>query len=493
MNEQARQALRELVARHGASIVEDSRRVEGLMRDHFGEYRREVSALTAALEERVPQDLLAAPQGTPRAPLLARLTSRLTDTRALAEDAARWAVNSWAHALGLVKDEELANDERQPAAPSSSILRDTMHAAAASLVVSAQGGDYATITQAIGHAAPGTRIILRPGVYEESVTLDKNIELVGDGPADQIVIKSDRASCLVMRADSARVAGLTLRGEASASDEGFFAVDIERGRLVLEDCDISSRTLSCVAVHGEEADPLIRRCRVHDGADSGLYFFDGARGTLEDCEVYANANVCVAVTAGARPTLTRTKIHDGANAGLAVWGEAEVALEGCEIYANRLTGVGVSASARLTARACRTYEGRNTGVFVQRRGDATLEDCDLEGHREAEVAVETEAQFTALRCRVLRSQGNGFFIRFGGQALIQECDVSGNGANGVAVEAVGSLAAVIDCRVNANAGAGLKLTEGAAARVTGSDLTGNGRGPFEVEDGAHLEGGGNKE
>ncbi len=97
-----------------------------------------------------------------------------------------------------------------------------------------------------------------------------------------------------------------------------------------------------MAAHGAATEPLIRRCRVHDGADSGLYFFDGAAGTLEDCAVYANANVGVAVTARANIIVRRTRIHDGGNAGLAVWGAGVVLLEECESTA---TASRASASA----------------------------------------------------------------------------------------------------------------------------------------------------
>ena len=105
MNELPRQKLREIVARHGTEVVEDRRRCEGLLRDHFGEYRREVSVLSSALAERVPHELLAAPAGTPREVLLARLARRLSDNLALSEAAARWSVNSWALALGVMTDE----------------------------------------------------------------------------------------------------------------------------------------------------------------------------------------------------------------------------------------------------------------------------------------------------------------------------------------------------------------------------------------------------
>ena len=87
-------------------------------------------------------------------------------------------------------------------------------------------------------------------MYEEGVIIDEQVEIVGDGPVEKIVIRSAAASCIQMRAAAqARVAGLTLQGVAG-DGEGAFAVDIEQGRLVLEDCRITSETLSCVAVHG---------------------------------------------------------------------------------------------------------------------------------------------------------------------------------------------------------------------------------------------------
>src|SRR3712207_3690877 len=107
MNELPRQKLRELVARHGRPIVRDARRVEALLKDYSGRFRREVSVLVSALEEGVPQDMLDAPTGTPPRVLLARMARRLTDRLALSEEAARWSANSWALALGLVSDDEL--------------------------------------------------------------------------------------------------------------------------------------------------------------------------------------------------------------------------------------------------------------------------------------------------------------------------------------------------------------------------------------------------
>lgn len=475
MNELPRVKLREIVARHGQEVVRDGRRLEGLLRDYCGEYRREVSVLVMALEEHVPADLLAAPAATPREVILARLAQRLCDNLALSEAAAGWAVNSWALALNQISVDELKAIEQRASARAQAAAganvgnpapaQSTPSTGAAAVVVSADGrGDYSSINAALKATAPGARLLVRPGVYNEGVRLDRQVEIVGDGPREKIIVRADDSSCLLMDTDRARIAGLTLRGAAA-----FFTIDIPRGSLVLEDCAISSDTLSCVGVHGQGAAPLIRGCRIHDAADSGIYFFDGAAGVIESCEVVGSSNVGVAVTGRASATVRRSKIHGGADAGLVVWKEGSGVIENCEIYGNRRAGLGVSEGGRVTVRSCRIYEGDNSGVFVHDGGDATLEGCDISGHREAEVAVETEGRLTALRCQIHDGQDSGVFVRRGGQALIQECTVTGNG------------------------GAGIKVAEGGAARVSGSDLSANQFGPWDAEEGSHLEGSGNRE
>jgi len=52
-----REKLKELVQRNGDSLLQDPDRCEGLLKDHCGAHRREISALVGALEERVPLEL----------------------------------------------------------------------------------------------------------------------------------------------------------------------------------------------------------------------------------------------------------------------------------------------------------------------------------------------------------------------------------------------------------------------------------------------------
>lgn len=104
-----RQKLCEIISKYGRAICDDARRVEGLLRDLCGGYKRETSVLVIALHERVPQELLnTSSSGITPELAIARLSKRLHDDLAITEDAARWAVESWALALGVITAADVA-------------------------------------------------------------------------------------------------------------------------------------------------------------------------------------------------------------------------------------------------------------------------------------------------------------------------------------------------------------------------------------------------
>lgn len=99
-----------LITVYGLELCDHPAQLRALLRDFCGQYRREVNVLVLALEEQIHHVLLAS-GAQPQSVLLARLTVRLQDNRGLSQDIARWAVESWAIALGLALADE-------PSAPS---------------------------------------------------------------------------------------------------------------------------------------------------------------------------------------------------------------------------------------------------------------------------------------------------------------------------------------------------------------------------------------
>ena len=545
MNNLPRQKLLEIVRRHGREIITEPRRCEGLMRDNFPAHRREIAVLTAALEARIPAELLApGASSMPRgALLLARHAARLQEDVAMEASAARWAVHTWALALGVITPAELdtleqadgradgqtarssrrqeteptrAHSQQQPppqqspppqppppAAPSrapahagspraGSAAPSSAPTARTSFVVAADGsGDFLTLTDAIRRVPAGAGLVVRPGIYDEGVVLDKSLEIVGDGPLEEIVVRATASSCIVMRADTATIRHLTLRGQAGGAGGDFFAVDIPHGRLLLDDCDISSDSLACVAIHNPTAAPIIRACRIHHGADSGVFAFDGARGVIETCDVSAHANIGIAITGGATTGVRDSRIHHGADAGVVVWERAANVIEGCDIYANRRTNVGASDAGTTTLRRCRIHDGENTGVFIHRDGRATFEECDIYAHAEAEVAVTGGGDARLSRCRIHDGRSHGLFVGDAGRALLEACDVLRNRESGIHVDAGGGAVAHA-CRINDNGHVAVNCEAGGSVEVEGCDLTRNRIAAWQSDHGSLVTGRNNR-
>ncbi len=167
-------------------------------------------------------------------------------------------------------------------------------------------GDFTTITDAIQSAEPGTRILIRPGLYKEAIVLDKALELIGDGERDDIVIETTNSDVVFFKTGFGRVSNLTLR---QVGEGKFYAVDISQGRLELEDCDISSESLASVAIH-DGADPRLRRNRIHDSSNNsaGILIYQNGKGTLEDNDIWGNRNAGIRIRSGGNPTLRRNNI-----------------------------------------------------------------------------------------------------------------------------------------------------------------------------------------
>lgn len=122
MDDRARQALTELVTRFGPEALGTPARIRGFLADKCGNLRLENNVLMGALEEGIPAGLLNIGSAMPVAALISRFVDQLQSHRAISTDAALWAVESWALALGIIRSEALTPTEqlaRSQPSPSS--------------------------------------------------------------------------------------------------------------------------------------------------------------------------------------------------------------------------------------------------------------------------------------------------------------------------------------------------------------------------------------
>ena len=66
-------------------------------------------------------------------------------------------------------------------------------------------GDYATISQAIVAAKPGSKTLVKPGVYDEGLTIDKPLEIVGDGDLGTVIVRAKGKNAIIFGAAKGKV------------------------------------------------------------------------------------------------------------------------------------------------------------------------------------------------------------------------------------------------------------------------------------------------
>jgi parallel beta-helix repeat protein len=295
-----------------------------------------------------------------------------------------------------------------------------------------QRGDFTSVGQAIAAAEPGSTILVHPGLYEETLLVDKPLDIVGDGAKEDIEILGKNGHVLEFRTNIGLVTNLKL---SQADGAGSYGVMIQQGRLNLEGCDISSRGGSCVYIE-DGASPRIRHNTIHAGRENGVVVRNGGLGTLEDNEITGNALAAVAIETGGDPVLRRNKIH----------------------------------------------HGKDSGVAISERGLGTLEDNEIAGNADVGVTIQTGGNPVLRRNQIRGNQRGGLHVDGGGLGTLENNAITGNAATGVEITG-DSQPTLRGNRITGNAYAGVWIHDGGKGAVEDNDLTGNGRGAWDIEPG----------
>ncbi|MFH1090424.1 MAG: pectinesterase family protein [Pseudomonadota bacterium] len=359
------------------------------------------------------------------------------------------------------------------------------------IVVSSRGdGQYLNISDALNAAPEGARIMVRPGVYMEKVEITKSVQIIGDGPREQIILEST-SNALVSSAPSGLVRGMTIRGRAATVNAKWYAVNISAGSIILENLDITSDSLACITFTGAGTNPTIRNCRIHDGAQSGFFIKDGAQGLVENCEIFANTLAGIEIKDGASPIIRNCRLFEGKGSGFFIHGNARPSIEGCDIYANGLAGIEIKEGASPIIRNCRIHDGKQSGMFIQKQGLGTIENCEVFRNEYTGIEIKLGGNPIVRNTKVYENKGSGIYVQEQGLGTLEKCQVYDNGGQGFNIKD-GSNPTIRGCSINRNKFNGLWVHENSRATVNDSDITGNVKGAFDVDGTSHVDSSNNR-
>ncbi|MEN8219600.1 MAG: right-handed parallel beta-helix repeat-containing protein [Pseudomonadota bacterium] len=388
-------------------------------------------------------------------------------------------------------------------------------------------GKCKTISAAIKKAKAGNRVLVKPGIYQENLIIDKPLEIIGEGEVADIIIESKKSHCISMETDYALVRGLSLRNRA----KGCFAVYIPQGILTLENCDITSNALSCVGIHGAEG--IVSYCKIHNSKQGGVYVYENGTGRIENCQIFGNALAGITISKGSNPIVQHCKIHDGKDSGVLIWENGTGRIENCEIFGNAKAGIAIREEGNPVVQHCKIHHSKEAGVYVYENGTGRIENCQIFGNVLAGIAIREGSNPVIQHCKIHDGkQGSilvykngigriencdigGIQIREGSNPVVQHCKIHDSEESGVVVYENGT-GLIENCQIFGNALAGIEIKtggnpvvqkstikqnnhwavyiyDGGAGTIENCDLQDNAKGAWHIQPGCQVHRSGNKE
>ncbi len=226
--------------------------------------------------------------------------------------------------------------------------------------VAARGwGSHRTIASAIRAAARGGLVTISPGVYRESLVLDQDVTIIADTEGGAVEIAGHDGPALLVRASTATVRGLTIRGSQPREP----AVAISGGSLTLQDCVVSSGRLVVTGWAGAQ----IAGCHIHHGGGPAVEASGDCRIRLSGCVIEDVEGAGVALGQSSSAEVIGGAIQRVTESGVHLAGAAAATIVQCEVAETGGAGVLVEGSAALLLRASRLRDLTGDGIRVRRR------------------------------------------------------------------------------------------------------------------------------
>jgi parallel beta-helix repeat protein len=470
MTSSPRDVLVEIIARQGDVLLATPSRCEGLLKDYCGDHRREISAIMTCLRSGTALQLRQQ-NGTPIRTACSNLSLVTVERNpAICSDLALWAMETWAVALRLLdpsaataplpdfnaplpseigppsvidaitaepSQAENVQPQETPApesAPTDFIAKvfDSQWPVPDWSLVDTQvvvypdgSGQKPTLTEALRTAGKNTCLMLKPGIYKESLAIKRNVQIRGDGEPGEIILEAV-APAISLDGGCLFISGVTFKGVPGKEKKAAATIEIKSGRLHLEYCNLTSESSTIIEAKGKRSEVLLRHCHLHDGKAGGIVFQEAAIGYLEDCHLYQNKLSHVVIGKDCSPTLTACKISNALMAGIYVNDGGAGLIENCDIWGNAVAGIQCQRKGNPRVRHSRISLNQRYGVLVTERGESSFEQCQIFDNERSGVTVSQQSKPTFSGCQIFDNRAEGIEISDQSEGEFLDCEIFNN-------------------------------------------------------------------
>ena len=244
-----------------------------------------------------------------------------------------------------------------------------------------------SLRAALRQAGASATILLLPGRYQESLAVDQDVTLQGEGDAAGILLAEGITVAPGVR--------LTLINVVVGNSWGPALRLLPGSRVRAEETAFQEAPAGGVELGpGSTGDFL--RCRFIRNGSAGILAMEGSRALLDDCELAGNRDAGFHACGGARAQLRACRVLANLGVGVSAVDAAEVTLDLCELARNRDPGLLLDRGAAGRLTQCHVTGGESLGIQCRHGSLLALERCLVEGNALGGLLMAREALAQAL-------------------------------------------------------------------------------------------------
>ncbi|WP_438306681.1 right-handed parallel beta-helix repeat-containing protein (plasmid) [Streptomyces sp. HUAS TT11] len=322
-------------------------------------------------------------------------------------------------------------------------------------------GTYRTVTAAVRAAVDGAVVHVQPGVYRESLILDRDVTVVAEKGPGTVHIAAVHGPAVSVSGGAPVLRDVAIE---AAADRGP-AVLIGGGRPVFENCTVSGGRVEIA----RDASAELRSCVVEDSDGSGVHVTGTAAAVLEDCVIASTAGHGLTLSDAARAEVRRTTVERVTGCGLVLTGESQGTFDDCTVRHTGDAALMVLAPARPVLRGCRLHDTKTHGVRITDARDVASAVPEPAADANAAAAGREELRIRLEKCEVFRTGMEGVLASGTAKLRLHDCHIRETGGAGVIAAGTGRVD-LEQTRVVDVPGTGLAAVEGAELQVRGGTV-----------------------
>lgn len=349
------------------------------------------------------------------------------------------------------------------------------------ITVSPQDSDHPShaLLDAIAYAEPGTRILVKPGLYKGNIKLEKEIEIVGIGSPTDIIIESVDEPVFTISSSHTRLSGLTISVSynETAAEENTCSIEVSGGETSVEHCVIRGNGDVTLGITGSETRSKIKSCEIQGGQVGAVMVCERAAAVLEDCDISRSRRGCVCVER-AQIEMIDSKIHGCKDA--LVFEDGSGKFQDCGIFDLNSCGARIHGESDPVFHRCRIHHCAISGVDVLTGAYVVFNDCVISNTGNVGVRTMICARTRLIGCDIAESTGRGLHTAIGSEVTLEDCSVHNNHGEGMFLDGQ-SHANVVRSEFNKNDDTGIRIGTQASISIQASNIRQNGGAGIRIE------------